>query len=194
MNKLSKILTVGMLSVLPLVANSPVKLEKYIPLENKLREIEKSKTSNKNVCMHKAIRYYLNLKEKGEDVRLVIGWIKGTGYPHAWVEVTNNDKNYYLDPAWNIVPDGFEKEFYLDRKERYVFEKDATIEDFVLKKNVKKSFPTVDNEIKKAYNSNKNIKKYKSFNTNAELIESIENYCKQDLSSWEYYLKNIKNK
>ena len=194
MNKISKYLLTGILATSPFFADSPNPKQTYIPYEQKLREIEKSSTETEsNVCVHKAIRYYLNLKEKGEDARVVIGWIKGTPFPHAWVEVTKDKKDYYLDPAYNIVKDGLQKQFYFDREETYEFNSDATIEDIIYKRNIKNQNLEVINHMKENYKTLKNPKKSNGMQRGT-LVKSVEDYCRQDSLAWKYYEENIKNK
>ncbi len=193
MKRLNKLVFTGILTLLPLISNSPDKFEKYFPLEKKLREIEADKSPLPgNICMHKTMRYYINAKAAGEDAYLIIGHINGSRVFHSWIGIDKSGKTYYLDLTYNNPNlDGFPKEFYLDRKETLIFDSNSTIEDFVYRKNLKEK---KNNNIKKINRAVKN-KKIEKEGYEIPLKESIENYCKQDKAAWRYYQEHIaKNK
>lgn len=193
MKKLNKLILTGMLSLLPLISNSPDKFEKYLPLEKKLREIELDKSALPgNICMHKTMRYYLNAKAAGEDAYLIIGHINESRVLHSWIGIDKSGKTYYLDLTYsNPDIDGFPKEFYNNRKETLIFDSNSTIKDFVYRKNLKEKNKK---NIRKIGGAVKNmITEKKGYQI--PLKESIENYCKQDTAAWNYYQEHIaKNK
>jgi hypothetical protein len=193
MKYLNKLVLTGMLTLLPLISISPNTYKQYIPIENKLRQIEKdSDGTSLSGCMHKSMRYYINAKEAGEEAYLIVGWRTPSEVWHAWVGIRKNRTMYYVDPGYNDPNiDGFPKFRYLDRERIYVFDKNTTIEEFANFKHIKKRNKQV---IKKYYKKVKTKGTYtKESMVNME--KSIENYCKQDTSAWNYYQKYIaKNK
>jgi hypothetical protein len=188
MKKLNKLVLVGMLSLsIPLFTSFNFNHEKRIPLETKLREIENDENISEYVdCKHKAWRYYLNTKEAGEDLNLVIGWLEESDVLHAYLR----DKvGRIYDPTWKSNEDGVIFEKGIKRKDIYIFGSNVTIEEFVNykpKNKIEKNF--------KIYKENKSNFKKRTL-SKKEIIERIENYCKQDTTAWRYYQEHIaKNK
>ncbi len=203
MKRLNQLVLTGIFSILPFVSLSPNKFEKYsflknkleqyIPLEEKLRKIEKDSVgTSSSGCMHKSMRYYINAKEAGEDAYLIVGWRPKSKFWHAWVGIKKNNQILYVDPAYNNPNiDGMFKEFYTDRKEIYIFDSNTSIEEFVEYKNIKTRNRSVQREFKKKV---KIIKGYKK-ELKLTLTKSITKYCKQDTAAWKYYQEHIaKNK
>lgn len=161
-----------------------------VPLEEKLREIENDKLEiSSGICLHKAMRYYLNAKAAGEDARLIIGWRDNSKYLHAWVGIYKNSGFYCVDPSFNSNRDSLLKELCYDRKEIYVFNSEVTIEEFINYKNIQRK----DTKVKKE--SNKKVEK-KPYGKEEKtlLIESLKDYCKQDTFAWNYYQEHIAKK
>ncbi len=178
-------------------------LKKYLPLEEKLREIENDFIEiSSGICMYKAMRYYLNAKVAGEDAYLTIGLRNNSKDWHAWVGIKKNNEVYYVDPSLNNPNiDGLLKESYDDRKEIYVFNSDVTIKEFVYYKNLKSKNIKVKKEFNQKYKKERRAKikesgekiKKERYNKKDKknTIEGITNYCKQDTSAWNYYLREI---
>lgn len=182
---MKKAILTGILSLLPMISYSPENVAKYIPMEEKLREIENDST--KVDCAYKAWRYYINLKANGYNANLVTGWlVEGGGVLHMYLR---DPMGRILDPIIKVNKDGEITQGRLNYEDAWVFEDDVTIIESLRRKSYKKK----DTKTIKSF-FKKNPKFIKRKMTIEERAKLIEDYCKKDSSAWEYYKKNIEKK
>ena len=154
-----------------------------IPLVKKLREIEQDKYKEDTCdCKCKSFRYYINLREKDENVHLTEGWVNNSNVLHAYLRWNGGR---ILDPTFKTNKDGVFSEKGIEYKDIYSFEKDITIEDLVKNKNCKVN--------------KKMLKRFKEAHPNfirrtlssKEVVKNIANYCKKDSAVFSNYTKRI---
>jgi hypothetical protein len=184
MKKLNNLILAGILTFsIPLNSSFNFNHEKRIPLEKKLREIEADKNIPGYIdCKHKAWRYYLNTKEAGENLNLIIGWLGNADAYHAYLK---DKAGRIYDPLMKSNEDGVVLDNNFNYYDIYIFDSKTTIEEFVNYKFNKK----IEKNMKRVKESETKIKKRTI--SEEEIIKRIENYCKQDTTAWKYYQKNI---
>lgn len=57
---------------------------------------------NVYTCSDIAADYSRHLNACGYDTHVIVGDVFGLPDPHAWVEITEGNQTYYIDPTWQI--------------------------------------------------------------------------------------------
>ena len=184
MKYLNKLLLTGILALtIPLFTSFNTNYTR-IPLVKKLREIEQDKCLVDSVdCKHKTWKYNMNLLEAGYKYQLKVGWMNNS---EGWHVYLRDEKGRVFDATWPNNPDGLIVEEGISRKDIYTFNWDATIEDYVYKKNYLKRDTAVIRQFVEMHPDYPQPKLSKE-----ETIKRIKDYCKQDTSAWNYYQEHI---
>ena len=101
------------------IALSSCATNQYIPLENKLRQIENIPYNRKHMnCTHKTHQYRTLLEEKGIKSRLVLGYVGKSNTLHMWLEAYNKENKtwHMIDATDKTTWDGFEPKEYGNRE------------------------------------------------------------------------------
>jgi len=154
-----------------------------IPLEKKLREIEQDKYKKQvSDCKCKSFRYNMNLREAGEEVNMIVGWVDDSWFLHAYLR---DKEGRILDPTFKRNQDGVFFEEGIDYKDIYFFEKDITIKELIYRENCE-----IDRKMLKKYYEARpdHVRKVIS---RKEMVQNITKYCQKDSLVYVNYIKRI---